>query len=1167
MHQAKLNYAFRKLPDIFFELPEINIIDYGCGQALGTMCYSDFLRGKGYSQKVKNITLIEPSEVCLKRAALHASVFYPDAEIKTVNKEFDDLTQEDIRCSEEIATLHILSNVLDMKSFDLPMFSNLIKGNLKGFNQFVCVGPYFKDYQRDNRMKEFSSCLCDGAYYEIKDKREFYPDKDWTCVVSLFSIGEIIEVLNSKVSKEDLENAEKDEFGVLYSKDGKRLLRCENKTLKSYAVKEGTRVICDRAFAFCKTIEDIRIGNSICVIGDYAFNVCSSLYHVIIPKTLLSMGFNPFCLCGKIDIKSNSSRFVVVNNFLIDKTNNYLVAYFGNAERVSIPNYIKTIGRNSFCNNESLKQIEISDGIETIEEYAFSRCKSLQKMIIPSSITAIEEGAFEECENVQTIIIPESVRTLERFLFKGCKALQNISIPKTITHIGDDAFRGCCSLKQLTIPFSVSDIGSGAFNNCIELELIVQSPRYVVKDAMLIDKDKSELVSFFGGSTTVTIPDYVICIGKESFSKSGLLNQVYIPNTVTTIGDGAFYGCESLTCIDIPSSVLSIGYYAFCFCSSLQQVRILNPMITIEPGVFCMSAFWGCDSLERVVIPANSLDRFKCILDQSEWNKLYEDQLATIVSEEDLITAIIDEHGVLYSQDGQRLLGCSNRNIKEYKVNNGTMVICDAAFGGCRELQKIELPREVMAIGDTAFKNCVSLQAIDIPDAVSSIETETFSSCDSLESIRLPKCLKSIGERAFYSCRKLSNLVVPDGVLSIAESAFYQCDSLSNIVLPNSVLSIGSRAFYSCKSLKKVELPNKIKVIENATFCGCTSLSEVAIPYGVTHIKSNAFGDCHSLKQVDIPDSVLSFGEFVFSRCYLLSEITIPQSLQSIPDAPIIDSKYTIIKSNSPRFITLSFSLIDIQEKRLVECFSPLTIITLPDIITSIGRMAFMCLNNISSVRVPNGTTVICAMAFSRCTSLTQIELPETLLSIEGGAFDYCESLQSLVIPKSVQTIGENPFVKCNNIKMESYSDRYFVDDKMLVDAHDDGLVSYFGSSSRVFLPDYIRIIKESAFSRCNLLQEVIIPKSVVSINKRAFHNCSSMRKIIIPQSVTTIDSSCFSGCYQLAEIAFLNPSIMLEKNVFGLISNLKHIFIPKGSLERFKEMIEKSWWNKLIEQ
>ena len=67
MHQAKLNYAFGKLPKEFLEQPEINIIDYGCGQALGTMCYADFLRENGYMQKAKTIALIEPSEICLKR--------------------------------------------------------------------------------------------------------------------------------------------------------------------------------------------------------------------------------------------------------------------------------------------------------------------------------------------------------------------------------------------------------------------------------------------------------------------------------------------------------------------------------------------------------------------------------------------------------------------------------------------------------------------------------------------------------------------------------------------------------------------------------------------------------------------------------------------------------------------------------------------------------------------------------------------------------------------------------------------------------------------------------------------------------------------------------------------------------------------------------------------
>ena len=137
MHQAKLDYAFGKLPKVFFEQPEINIIDYGCGQALGTMCYADFFRENGYFQKVKTITLVEPSEICLKRAAFHVSVFFPDAEIKTVNKNFDGLAQDDIVCSEETPTLHILSNVLDRTSFDLGKFSRLIKDCLKGSNHFV----------------------------------------------------------------------------------------------------------------------------------------------------------------------------------------------------------------------------------------------------------------------------------------------------------------------------------------------------------------------------------------------------------------------------------------------------------------------------------------------------------------------------------------------------------------------------------------------------------------------------------------------------------------------------------------------------------------------------------------------------------------------------------------------------------------------------------------------------------------------------------------------------------------------------------------------------------------------------------------------------------------------------------------------------------------------
>lgn len=194
MHQAKLNYAFKHLPEEFLEQPEINIIDYGCGQALGTMCYADFLRENGYSQKVKTITLIEPSEMCLKRAALHASVFFPDAEIKTVNKSFDELVENDICCDEDFLTLHILSNVLDILDFDLETFADLIEGQINGYNQFVCVGPYFNYSDKDDRMDDFCSLLNGDSYYdESFDKYEFDEDKAWTAQILCFSVGELEE--------------------------------------------------------------------------------------------------------------------------------------------------------------------------------------------------------------------------------------------------------------------------------------------------------------------------------------------------------------------------------------------------------------------------------------------------------------------------------------------------------------------------------------------------------------------------------------------------------------------------------------------------------------------------------------------------------------------------------------------------------------------------------------------------------------------------------------------------------------------------------------------------------------------------------------------------------------------------------------------------------------
>lgn len=487
MHQAKLNYAFDKLPVEFLEQPEINIIDYGCGQALGTMCYADFLREKGCEQKVKIITLIEPSEICLKRAVLHASAFFPNAEIKTVSKTFDELEEDDIYRDENIPTLHILSNVLDILDFDLEGFSNLIKEQLKGYNQFVCVGPYFNYFDKDDRMKDFHSLL-EGkdSFCTVFDKYELDLAKAWTAQVICFSIGDTVgelteERLSTEVTEDEINNGVEDAFGVVYSKDGKRLLKCKNINLGHYSIKIGTNTICDRAFFEIESLEQIGIPESVKYIGDEAFYnnmikdvtipdsvisigngaFCFNRFEEIcIPNSIKHIGDNPFMCCGKqiapdnykLAITSYSDCFLVENKMLIDKSKNKLISYFGDDENITIPDHITSIGGSAFFGIDSLEQIAIPAKVSNIESGAFCSCENIKKIDIKCRILIIEDETFEFCHSLQQVEIPDSVTQIKNYAFAFCSSLKQVILPDSIVFIGWKVFAGCNSLDSIIIP-------------------------------------------------------------------------------------------------------------------------------------------------------------------------------------------------------------------------------------------------------------------------------------------------------------------------------------------------------------------------------------------------------------------------------------------------------------------------------------------------------------------------------------------------------------------------------------------------------------------------------------------------------------------------------------------------------------------------------------------
>ena len=64
MHAEKLMYAFKQLSPYVKSAEKIDIVDYGCGQGLATMCYHDFIKNYNLQQQVRSIILIEPSALC-----------------------------------------------------------------------------------------------------------------------------------------------------------------------------------------------------------------------------------------------------------------------------------------------------------------------------------------------------------------------------------------------------------------------------------------------------------------------------------------------------------------------------------------------------------------------------------------------------------------------------------------------------------------------------------------------------------------------------------------------------------------------------------------------------------------------------------------------------------------------------------------------------------------------------------------------------------------------------------------------------------------------------------------------------------------------------------------------------------------------------------------------
>ena len=516
------------------------------------------------------------------------------------------------------------------------------------------------------------------------------------CSFRLFGVEKPKEevVWSTEVTKEDLENAVMDEFGVKYSKDWKRLLKASSGLKGEYSIRKGVKVIGNEAFSVCWLLTKINIPNSVTNIGNSAFSECSSLTCINIPNSVTNIGDKTFSYCKSL---ANINIPNSVTN-IGDKT----FSYCKSLANINIPNSVTNIGNGAFSYCDLLTKIKIPSSVVNMNgnpflewngdlhneskafiyehQVLFNKDKTTliayrskeKNYIIPNSVTSIGDGAFSMCESLTNIKIPKSVTNIGYSAFSECRSLTNIKIPNSVTSIGDWAFSSCSSLTSINIPNSVTNIGNHAFGSCISL-------------------------------VKINVPDSVTNIGNNTFSYCSSLTCINIPNSVTNIGNHAFESCKSLVKINIPDSVTNIGDYAFESCKSLVKINIPDSVTNIGE-----CAFLRCESLTKINIP-NSVTNI----------------------------------------GNSTFSSCSSLTC--INIPNSVTNIGNCAFLCCRSLANINIPDSVTDIGCGAFYACESLTKISIPNSVTYIENYAFGGYNRIPSKIKSDIIQRFGEKVFES--------------------------------------------------------------------------------------------------------------------------------------------------------------------------------------------------------------------------------------------------------------------------------------------------------------------------------------------------------------------------------------------------------------------------------
>ncbi|MBL6433544.1 MAG: AAA family ATPase [Muribaculaceae bacterium] len=170
MHVTKCRAAMMNFP--FNQLQgNIEIVDWGCGQGIGSATIIEILRQRNLLHQLRKVTLIEPSEKALIRATLNIKqLTHNVVEIDPKNKYLPSLGISEENSLSPIGykysnVIHVFSNILDVQNINLGSVARMV-ASAHGKHFILCIGP---KNSAAYRIERFCSVFGDQEYFSQID--------------------------------------------------------------------------------------------------------------------------------------------------------------------------------------------------------------------------------------------------------------------------------------------------------------------------------------------------------------------------------------------------------------------------------------------------------------------------------------------------------------------------------------------------------------------------------------------------------------------------------------------------------------------------------------------------------------------------------------------------------------------------------------------------------------------------------------------------------------------------------------------------------------------------------------------------------------------------------------------------------------------------------------